>query len=123
MSERRTIHGLTLTLALILAAPLAAWAHAFLEQARPGAGAVLEGRPDAVVLRFDRALELAFCRVEVEDESHRRVDEEVVRFAGNGQTVLRATLRPLAPGDYRVFWSVLTRDGHRTEGDYNFTVR
>ena len=37
--------------------------------------------------------------------------------------LLEADLKPLDPGKYHVFWSVVSRDGHRTEGDYTFRVK
>jgi hypothetical protein len=33
------------------------------------------------------------------------------------------SLPSLSPGTYRVIWSVVARDGHRTEGDYTFTIK
>jgi methionine-rich copper-binding protein CopC len=33
------------------------------------------------------------------------------------------SLPPLPPATYRVIWSVVARDGHRTEGDYAFTIK
>jgi methionine-rich copper-binding protein CopC len=38
-------------------------------------------------------------------------------------TLLEVGLPPLPPGRYRVFWSVVARDGHRTEGDFPFRVK
>jgi methionine-rich copper-binding protein CopC len=37
--------------------------------------------------------------------------------------VLEVSLPPLAAGKYRVFWSVVARDGHRTEGHFTFQVK
>jgi methionine-rich copper-binding protein CopC len=32
-------------------------------------------------------------------------------------------LPALPSGRYRVFWTVVARDGHRTEGDFSFRVK
>ena len=36
--------------------------------------------------------------------------------------LLEVTTDPLPSGRYRVYWSVIARDGHRTEGDFPFRV-
>jgi methionine-rich copper-binding protein CopC len=36
---------------------------------------------------------------------------------------LQVGLPPLGPGVYKVRWSVLAVDGHRTQGDYTFTLK
>ena len=42
----------------------------------------------------------------------------------SGQTALLVTqLQPLPPGLYAVYWSVIARDGHHTEGRWYFTVK
>jgi methionine-rich copper-binding protein CopC len=46
-----------------------------------------------------------------------------VRFADDGHKVLLANLPMLGPGVYRVKWHVVSVDTHRTEGDFNFTVK
>jgi methionine-rich copper-binding protein CopC len=37
--------------------------------------------------------------------------------------LLEVSLPSLPTGNYHVFWSVVARDGHRTEGDYTFTIK
>jgi methionine-rich copper-binding protein CopC len=38
-------------------------------------------------------------------------------------TLLEVSVPPLPPGRYHVFWSVIARDGHRTEGDFPFRIK
>ena len=64
-----------------------------------------------------------FSTLRVEDERKQRVDRGDARVDPRDSTVLEVSLAPLAPGQYRVFWSVVARDGHRTEGDYSFRVK
>ena len=37
--------------------------------------------------------------------------------------LLEVDVPQLKPGTYRVTWSVVAKDGHRTSGDYTFTMR
>ena len=38
-------------------------------------------------------------------------------------TLLEVSLPSLPPGRYQVFWSVIARDGHRTEGHFPFRIK
>jgi len=116
---KRTVFAIMF--AVILAAPSGvARAHAFPEHQTPGAGAELDSPPKAVTIRFDRAVEAAFSKLRVEDAAGRRVDAN----DSQGRTdTLVVTLPPLAGGRYHVYWTAVARDGHRTHGDYLFTVR
>lgn len=98
-------------------------AHAFLQSADPGADAVLKQAPAAVVVRFDARPEPVFSRLIVKDEQGVQVSQ------GNGEIdtadpmALKAVLSGMKKGVYHVYWSVVGRDGHRTEGGYTFTVK
>jgi len=41
----------------------------------------------------------------------------------NGRRLLQVSVPTLAPGTYSVHWAVLSIDGHRTTGDFRFTVK
>jgi methionine-rich copper-binding protein CopC len=83
----------------------------------------VEAPPPAVRIWFDGALEPVFSTLRVEDEGQRRVDNGDARVDPRDQTVLQVSLPPLPPGRYRVFWSAVARDGHRTEGNFTFRVK
>jgi hypothetical protein len=51
------------------------------------------------------------------------VDRADAHVDPTDRTMLEVSLPPLAPGRYQVFWSVVARDGHRTEGSYPFRVK
>jgi len=109
---------------VMLAAPSGvARAHAFPEHQTPGAGAELDSPPKAVTIRFDRAVEAAFSNLRVEDTAGRRVDANDSHAVQGRADTLVVTLPPLAGGRYHVYWTAVARDGHRTHGDYVFTVR
>jgi methionine-rich copper-binding protein CopC len=51
------------------------------------------------------------------------VDKSNGQVNADDRSLLEVELAVLPPGRYRVFWSVVARDGHRREGDFAFRVR
>jgi methionine-rich copper-binding protein CopC len=51
------------------------------------------------------------------------VDQGDARVNPRDGRLLEVTVPPLASGRYRVYWSVIARDGHRTEGDFRFRIK
>ncbi|KJK10304.1 hypothetical protein UB46_41825 [Burkholderiaceae bacterium 16] len=100
----------------------AAVPHAFPEQAEPRVGAVTDGLPSQVRIWFDADLEPAFSTLRVLDAQGRQVNRDPGQVNAEQERLLEARLPPLPPGVYHVFWRVIARDGHATEGDYTFTV-
>lgn len=110
--------GLTLSLLCGVA-----FAHAMPEQITPGADAVLSQAPATVAIRFNSELESVFSKLIVKDDAGKQVS------AGNGSVdssnakLLTTQLNTAEKGRYHVYWSVVSRDGHRSEGDHTFTVK
>jgi methionine-rich copper-binding protein CopC len=103
--------------------PCVAWSHAFPDHSEPKVGATLTAAPSRVRMWFDGPLEPAFSSLHVQDTKGQRVDTGDGHVDSADATLLEVNLRPLAPGSYRVTWSVVARDGHRTEGDFMFTIQ
>lgn len=103
--------------------PRSAWGHAFPQRAEPRVGATVVVSPTRVRIWFDGALEPAFSTLRVQHASGQPVDKGDARVDPADATLLEASLPPLSPGTYRVIWSVVARDGHRTEGDYTFSIQ
>jgi copper resistance protein C len=99
------------------------WAHVFPQHAEPKVGAVVAGPPSKVRIRFTGALEPAISSIRVEAEGGKRVDRGDSGVSSSDNCLLEVSLEPLPPGVYRVLWSVVSRDGHRTQGSYTFTIR
>jgi methionine-rich copper-binding protein CopC len=108
---------------MLLLAPSWAAAHAFPDHSDPRVGRTVDASPPAVRIWFDGQIEPVFSKVRVEDADPRQVDKGDPRVDPNDRTLLEVGLPPLAPGKYRVYWTVIARDGHRTEGDYSFRVK
>ena len=99
----------------------AALAHAFPEREEPAVGSVVHEAPQRVRIWFDSRIEREFSVIVVKDENGNQVSGKTAIDPKSFQ-LLEADLPPLAPGTYRVYWAVVSWDGHRTKGDYTFTV-
>lgn len=108
---------------IALGAPRLAWAHAFPDHSEPRVGHTVDAPPAAVRIWFDGAIEPVFSQVRVEDGRRQRVDKGDSRVSAADPTLLEVTLPTLAPGSYTVIWSVVARDGHRTEGRFPFRIK
>jgi copper resistance protein C len=94
-------------------------AHAALEQSTPRVDESLRQAPAVVALYFDSELEPAFSKLTVADEQGAQVSGE----ARANRRSLSVRLGAIARGTYHVRWDVVAHDGHRSKGDYVFTVK
>lgn len=111
-----------LSAALLLAAPVAAFAHAHLQEAQPAAGSVLAAAPTAVSIHFTETLEPKFSSIVVLDASGRHVEAAASVVVADDPDHMTVALKPLAAGAYKVVWHATATDTHKTEGVYSFTV-
>ncbi len=107
----------------VLIFPAAVWAHAFPDHSDPRVGSTVTVPPAQVRIWFDGEIEPVFSTLRVEDADTRRVDKGDARVNPQDGRILEVSLPPLPPGRYQVFWSVVARDGHRTEGDFPFRIQ
>jgi methionine-rich copper-binding protein CopC len=107
----------------LVSMPDAAQGHAYPDHADPKVGSTLSASPTIVRIWFDSALEPAFCSLMVHIADGAMVDKRDVRVDPSDATLLQVSVPPLPSGTYRVYWSVVARDGHRTSGDYTFTIK
>jgi methionine-rich copper-binding protein CopC len=109
---------IVLALALAgLGSPVAA--HAFLVKAHPAAAEKLHAGPAKIELHFSEALEPTFSGVTVTNAAAAEMSAGPAAASG---TEMDLPLKALKPGRYRVRWHVVSVDGHRTEGKYDFLV-
>lgn len=107
----------------LLSLPAVSRGHAFPDHSDPRVGAAIPGSPSAVRIWFDSELEPAFSTMMVHNSHHDMVDKRDSRVDPADPKLLEVSVPPLPQGTYHVFWSVVARDGHRTSGDYSFTVK
>jgi methionine-rich copper-binding protein CopC len=112
-----------LLLMFLCALPRLSYGHAYPDHADPKVGAEVSIAPVRVRIWFDSNLEPLFSMIIVQDASGKKVDSGDGRVSPIDDTLLEVGLPALAAGTYRVIWNVVARDGHRTSGDYTFTIR
>jgi methionine-rich copper-binding protein CopC len=110
-------------LSFFLALPGVSQGHAFPDHSDPKVGATVYSSPANVRIWFDGDLEPVFSTISVQDAGGKKVDKGNGRADPSNSTLLEVSLPPLPAGTYHVFWSVVARDGHRTEGDYKFVIK
>jgi copper transport protein len=116
----RALLGAACALAMLLAVPVSAGAHAVLETSTPGWDAVLQATPSQVTLTYDEDVVPALARVAVVTGSGQDVAGPP-RVSGS---VVVVPVRPGPRGSYTVRWRmVASDDGHVTEGAFSFGVR
>jgi methionine-rich copper-binding protein CopC len=102
----------------LLAAPRPAAAHSELRRSVPAAGAVLTAPPERIELHFNERVQLTALRL-------RRVGGEEIplpRRAIRAATAETIALPPLAPGEYRAEWRIISQDGHPLGGVIPFRI-
>jgi copper transport protein len=119
-ARRRALAIAWCAVALLLALPSSAGAHASLEASTPRWGAVLATSPRAIALVYDEDVVPRYARVAVITPRGRDL-AGLPQVAGNE---VLAALRPGPTGSYTVRWQmVASDDGHVTEGAFSFGVR
>lgn len=113
----------SLVTVLFLALQPHAWAHAFLDHADPKVGSIVTHSPAEVKIWFSEELEPAFSSIQVRDAQGKEVDKKDVRLADQNKSLLLVSLPKLVPGVYTVKWHVVSKDTHRTQGHFQFTVK
>lgn len=109
-------------LCLLSFASSAAYAHAFPEKSSPEVGATLAAAPKGVTIWYDMDLEDVFSKITVKDASGKVVSQDDSQVSKSDPSILHVDLQPIGSGTYTVYWSVVARDGHHTEGRFRFTV-
>jgi methionine-rich copper-binding protein CopC len=127
-TEMRPLEKMALTLSLALILGVAAFqtlarAHAFPVRSDPRVGWTIPVSPPKVTIWFDGELEPAFSTITVYNSMKQQVDKGNSRVNGPDAAVLEVDLPPLVAGTYHVYWKVLAKDTHVTEGDFTFAIQ
>ncbi|SFX75842.1 hypothetical protein SAMN03097705_4619 [[Enterobacter] aerogenes] len=123
----RTIAGRALSAAVFLSAMLttaSVFAHAHLQQQIPAADSTVSVSPQALTLMFSEGVELSFSGVTLSGPQNKPVATgKLARSDGNKAQLTLPLNEPLAAGEYTVEWHVVSVDGHKTKGQYHFSVK
>jgi copper resistance protein C len=110
--------------ALVAAATLCAMhdalAHAHPQHLTPAANASVPVTTQEVAIEFDEGLEPAFSSITVTAADGKPATRDKSVVSASDDKHMSVELAPLTPGVYTVSWVAIARDGHRTEGRYNF---
>ncbi|HSV70990.1 MAG TPA: copper resistance CopC family protein [Methylibium sp.] len=98
-------------------------AHSYLAGSEPPANATVAQLPPEVRLRFSESLEPAFISIVAQRDDTPLEPQPTPVLGEDGKTV-RLRLPPGdAAGRYSVMWSIVAKDGHRTQGRIDFRVK
>jgi methionine-rich copper-binding protein CopC len=112
-----------LCLVIALAWPSVALPHALPVRLEPPDGAVLREMPATVSMHFDSQLEPVFSKLVVRNEGGEQVSSGNGEIDPHDRTTMVARISARRKGVYRVYWDVVSRDGHRAQGKFSFTVK
>lgn len=102
----------------------AALAHAHLKSHYPASDAVVTTVPQVITLDFSEGIEPDFSGVKVTGPEQAVVNTgKAQRSAQDEKQLIVPITDALKPGAYQVEWHVVSVDGHKTKGNYLFTVK
>lgn len=117
---QKSLFSLTAAIAI---APSIAFAHGKLESAKPAAGSSVSTVTSPLRMTFNEELEPAFSTAHVTDAKGNAVSTDKAKVDTTNPRSLTVNVPKLTAGTYSVEWAVMTHDGHKTKGKYNFTVK
>ncbi|NDO83862.1 hypothetical protein CJP72_24925 [Citrobacter sp. NCU1] len=107
----------------MLVAP-AVWAHAHLTHQYPAANAVVDDVSQAITLNFSEGIEPGFSGVTLTGSKQEIIKtQKATRNEQDEKQLIVPLEQPLNPGIYTVDWYVVSVDGHKTKGQYSFSVK
>jgi methionine-rich copper-binding protein CopC len=109
------------TLATALS-PLAL-AHASLVASLPTKDQVLTAPPSEIHLTFNEHVEARYCRIKLVSDSGKNFDADRPQADKADPKSIMASVPVLRPGTYRARWTAVGGDGHKTHGDFSFTIK
>ena len=100
-----------------------ALAHAHLKVQTPAADATVSSAPKVLTLNFSEGIEPNFSGVKVTGPDNAEVKTGKLDLEPSNNTQINVPIEgELAAGKYQVSWHVVSVDGHKTKGQYSFTV-
>ncbi|WP_410751426.1 CopC domain-containing protein YobA [Citrobacter sp. U14242] len=122
-SSASSLRYALIALAGILATP-AALAHAHLTQQSPAANAQVTASPQALTLNFSEGVEPAFSGATLTGPQKEQIKTgKATRNEQDKTQLIIPLVQSLEAGKYTVDWHVVSVDGHKTKGQYSFSVK
>lgn len=122
ISVKQTLLATTAALSLTFGAQ--AFAHAHLTTADPAPASTVTTSPNPIALHFTEGVNVAFTGIELIGPDQKPVKLAHAKLAPkDDKTLLVPVPSPLHAGTYQVNWHALATDGHKTQGQYRFTVK
>ena len=112
---------LALATLAVAVTPLA-FAHASLVASFPAKGQVMTGSPTEIHLTFNERVEARYCRIKLVSDAKKNFDADRASADKTNPNSIIAAVPVLKPGVYSVRWTAVGGDGHKTHGDFSFTV-
>jgi methionine-rich copper-binding protein CopC len=101
-----------------------ALAHAHLKNQTPAADSQAADAPRALTLTFSEGVEAKFSGLTLTGPEQAKIATGPASVDEKDNTQLVVPLeQPLASGNYTVDWHVVSVDGHKTKGQYHFSVK
>jgi len=100
-----------------------ALAHAHLTDSLPPDKATVAAAPAEIDLHFSEELNIKFSDAKITGPGKASVKTGAPVLVDEGKTLKVPLSEPLGPGAYSVDWRVLSTDGHKSNGNYSFTVK
>ena len=100
-----------------------AFAHAHLQTAQPPIGGTIKTPPAELDLTFSEELNLKFTGMKVVGPDNKEVKTDNAMLMGGDKIFMVTLPETLSAGTYQVEWHALSRDGHKTHGEYKFTIK
>jgi methionine-rich copper-binding protein CopC len=105
---------------MVLAAPLAAFAHAKMVASTPKDGATVAAGLSQIEMKFSHAMRLTLLRVHRPDD-----DKDIGLQSALPKTftdAAKVSIDALTAGAYDVSWAAVSEDGHVMKGSFSFKV-
>jgi len=119
----KTIRLLAFASALAFGFTGTAFAHAHLKTSTPAAGSTLTASPSEIDLTFSEDVNLKFTGIKVTGADKRDVATGEAMLMDKDTTLMVPVTGTVGPGAYTVAWNALSKDGHKTNGTFTFTVK
>ena len=97
-------------------------AHALMVDSFPAKDQVLTASPAEVHITFNEHVEARYCRIKLRSGDGKNFDADRPAADKTNPNAIVAAVPVLRPGTYRAVWTAVGSDGHKTHGDFAFTI-